>query len=221
MPAEVPWNDQGDPQLELMDPGRKLALGMRRACAVCGRQLRPGRPVYRAFSQADAAQIRMNEVRFSHDSGGPGHLSCMLYATHACPYLATPTSRLGKESKVNPGGRRGSRAAVLGFQDFRLLLHEPTGPYFSLTDLDPQFGYLELVDDMPYRTPDELIARYQAALEDDAYCANVRGAYWQGREAPPDLLTEVAHGVKRALRKQPDQYVSLLGRDAVALTVPL
>lgn len=221
-PAEAGWTADG-PALASLDQGRKTALGMKRACAVCGRWLEPGRPVYRAFAQADAAQIRLHERELTHDEGGPGHLSCMLYATYACPYLAHPTARLGKDSAVNPGAARGTRPAVLGFTDFRLGLHSPPDPsgLLALHDFDPTFGYLELVDDLPYRQPEDLISRYQAAVEADAYCAAWPANYWTHATPDPDILSVLQSGLQQALATEPDTVIPLLGRQAAMFKTPL
>src|SRR4051794_12979337 len=85
VPAEAPWID-GLPKLAGLDPHRKTALAFNWACNVCGYPMVEGQPVYRAFSQRDAANIRLYQEPVSVESATPGHLSCMLFSMFACPY---------------------------------------------------------------------------------------------------------------------------------------
>lgn len=167
VPAEAGWDD-GKPILSKVATERKVALGMRRACAVCGYEMPKGTTVYRAFAQSDAAHMRQWERQRSHDLGGPLHLSCILFSAMACPYLREKNSRLGKESMINPGERRGTRAAVMGFKDFGLLIYAAPHAFLDPTKPPPHFAYLNLVEDIGYRDGRELADRYDAALKSDA-----------------------------------------------------
>lgn len=101
----------GKPTFSRNDMDRTVALAINRACALCGFEMAEGHRVYRTFSQGDAADIRIEQSDHTHDTAGPLHLSCALYSSIVCPYLRERTSRLGKASRVNPGGRRGTLAA--------------------------------------------------------------------------------------------------------------
>ncbi|MFF1945147.1 hypothetical protein ACFVWF_23760 [Rhodococcus qingshengii] len=163
IPAEAGWD--GDVAvLSKVGTDRKVALGMRRCCALCGFVMPKGSPVYRAFAQGDAAHMRQFERKVATDPSGPLHLSCILYSAMACPYLRERTSRLTKTSEINPGGRRGTRAAIMGFGDFGLMLHASAHQFL---DPAPHFAYLELVEDIGYRDGEELRERYQAAVVSD------------------------------------------------------
>lgn len=110
----------------------------------------------------------MYERRLTHDRAGPLHHSCMLYAAMVCPYLRERNARLGKASTINPGGKRGTRAAALGFQDFGVMMYAgpPLGP-----DMDPRLpmiAYMDLEEDIHYRDGSELVDRYAAGVEADS-----------------------------------------------------
>ncbi|WP_166906835.1 hypothetical protein [Mycobacterium sp. DL440] len=164
--AEAGWVD-GQPMFSKFDMDRTIALAMHRACALCGYPMPKGHNVYRGFSQGDAAEIRMNQREHSHDLAGPLHLSCALYSAIVCPFLREKTARMGKDSKINPGGKRGSLAAVMGFSDFGLMVLQVPNP--DPEALPPNFmtAYLGLQDDIRYRDGQELLERYYAAVESD------------------------------------------------------
>lgn len=107
VPAEVGWT-AGAPRLSSVSTERKIALGFRRACAVCGYLLPQGSRVYRAFAQGDAAVIRSDQRERAMDPSGPLHKSCVLYSAMTCPHLREKTSRLGSDNAINPGARRGT-----------------------------------------------------------------------------------------------------------------
>jgi hypothetical protein len=166
IPAEAGW-DKGVPLLSSFSIDRTVVLAVNRACAVCGYAMDRGRLAYRAFAQSDAASVRLYERDHTNDNAGPLHLSCVLYSAIVCPYLREKHARLGKRSKINPGGKRGTRAAVMGFRDFALMVNigrRTTNGY------EPQalIQYLQLEDDIPYCEGTELLERFRGAVETDS-----------------------------------------------------
>lgn len=181
VPAEASWTEDGLPLISVVATERKVALALRRACAVCGHHMPKGQPVYRAFAQSDAAQIRGYERELSQDVAGPLHQSCVLYSAIICPYLRERTSRLGKNNKINPGSRRGSLAAVMGFRDMSLLLFAGPHEFLSEDAPVPHVGYIDLADDIKYRDGTELVDRYHAAVKSDRNLIgpSAQRAYWR------------------------------------------
>ena len=200
VPAEAGWPEDGEPAIAVVETARKVGLAIWRPCAVCGHHMPRGQPVYRAFSQVDAAQIRGYEREQSQDLSGPLHKSCVLYSAMVCPYLRERTSRLGKASMIKPGARRGTLAAVMGFRDMALLLfagpHQPLAPGAPL----PHVGYLGLCDDIKYRDGDELADLYADAVDADSALIDVSAErnYWRHDDMPAlerrlwDELTQIA-----------------------------
>ncbi|MFF2621288.1 hypothetical protein [Oerskovia jenensis] len=182
IPAEAIWD--GDvPQIEKGDAARTALLIVNSACAVCGRALIVGRSVYRAFSQRDAAEIRLNEREIATDVNGPTHLSCILYSTFACPYLAQPKAQLGADTMYAERGRRGTRPAVLGFEGYSLLVPPGAQP--------PLAGFNNLVEDLPYRAPQDLFSRYEHAVEEEAsWLDGAPAHYWGAGTDQAALLDE-------------------------------
>ena len=168
VPAEAGWGEENRPLIALVDSMRKVGLLTVRACAVCGFRMAEGRPVYRAFSQADAAQIRGYEREFSHDLAGPLHKSCTLYSVLVCPYLRQRNARLGKASTIQPGARRGTLAAVMGFQDMCLMVYARSHQFMAPNEPPPYAGYLGLVEDIKYHDGIELKDAYVSAVAEDA-----------------------------------------------------
>jgi hypothetical protein len=164
--AEAGWVD-GILMFSKFDMDRTIALAMHRACALCGYPMPKGHNVYRAFSQGDAAEIRMNQREHSHDLAGPLHLSCVLYSAIVCPFLREKTARIGKESGINPGGKRGGLAAVMGFKDLGLMVLERLNPNPETRPPNFMTAYLGLQDDIRYRDGQELVERYHEAVEAD------------------------------------------------------
>lgn len=164
--AEAGWVN-GEPSFSKFDMDRTIALVLHRACALCGFPMPPGHNVYRCFAQGDAAEIRMNQRAHSHDLAGPLHLSCALYSAIVCPFLREKTSRMGKDSNINPGGKRGSLASVMGFEDLGLMVLETPNPNPETRPPNFMTAYLGLVDDIRYRDGSELVDRYYAAVKAD------------------------------------------------------
>lgn len=211
VPAEAGW-ENGTPILAKVGQDRKVALGMRRACAVCGYEMPRGSHVYRAFAQGDAAEIRMNERDRSEDPSGPLHLSCILYSSMVCPYLRERTSRLAKSSDVNPGGRRGTRAAIMGFKNFGIMM-----PAWNHQFLDPapHFAYLKLIEDIGYKDGGELADRYAAAVEADAAIIDVAKPrlFWTSDEQDQRNLGRALKADFATIsRADPDYFTELLGQ---------
>lgn len=161
--AEAGWED-GKPIFSKFSVERTVTLAVNRGCSLCGHLMPSGRNVYRAFAQGDAAHIRGYEQDHAYDPSGPLHLSCILYSAIVCPYLREKTARLGKDSTVNPGGRRGSLAAVMGFKNYGLMLAVDPPPGVQPM---PKIGYMGLDEDIRYRDGDELRDQYAAAVLSD------------------------------------------------------
>jgi hypothetical protein len=164
--AEAGWVD-GEPMFSKFDMDRTIALAIHRACALCGYPMPQGTNLYRAFAQGDAAEIRMNQTKHSHDLAGPLHRSCILYSTIVCPFLREKTARMNKDSHINPGGKRGSLAAVMGFGDMGLMILERPNPNPETWPTNFMIAYLDLDEDIRYRDGSELLDRYQEAVESD------------------------------------------------------
>lgn len=227
VPAEAPWVPSG-PRLADIDPHRTAALGFSRACAVCGFTLPAGRPVWRTLSQRDAAYARGYNRELDVDPGMAGHLSCMIYSAFACPYWASPAGRLRKDSKVQPGAPRGTRPAIRGFSDIWILLSEDLsrpilgGPESGATNA--LFGYVKLVEDLPFKDPSDLRARYDAALAEDLERLDLSSdrSFWT--DAPADLARLQAvleEGVRALETTRPVREVSYNGDDRAAFELPL
>jgi len=198
VPAEAPWNADGSAALAEMDVDRALILGFHRACAVCGYSLNRERPVFRAFSQGDAARIRLEQSDMAPEFSGPVHRSCILFSMIVCPYMREPTARLGKQSKIKPGGRRGTRAAVMGFDDYVVMMAD------AATDEPPiQFGFVKLVEDRPYKHGIELLPDLDLAVQDDSKridVANTRPLYWPGGGRPESAIRGEARRLAQRVR---------------------
>lgn len=186
VPAEAGWTEDNEPRIAMVGTDRKFALAMRRGCAVCGFFMQKGRSVYRAFSQADASQIRGYERESSQDLAGPLHKSCVLFSAIVCPYLRERTSRLGKNSQFGPGERRGTLAAVMGFEDMSVLVGAEPHTFLGENSPVPHVGYLRLRDDIKYRDGEELIDLYLAAVTEDAEFIDTTKdrLYWTNDDLP-------------------------------------
>jgi hypothetical protein len=210
-PAEAGW-ESGKPILSKVATDRKVALGLRRACAVCGYEIPKDTTVYRAFAQGDAAHMRQHERERSHDLGGPVHLSCILYSAMACPYLRERNSRLGKESEISPGARRGTRAAIIGFQDFGLLIPAHPHAFLDPEQPPPHFSYQTMVEDIGYRDGAELAERYEAAIVTDALLIDTSRPrhYWTDSAADVKALGKALHSDFAELSKRQPMYQQII-----------
>lgn len=206
-PAEAGWQD-GQPVLSKVATDRKVALGIRRCCAVCGYEMPKGTLVYRAWAQGDAAHMRQYERKHSHDLGGPLHLSCTLFSAMACPYLREKNSRLGKASEINPGARRGTRAAIMGFDDFGLLIYAEPHNFLDPALPPPHFAYVELVADIGYRDGSELADQYEAAIEADAKIIDTSRTrlYWTDSRGDLESLESALLTAFRMLAQSKSAY---------------
>lgn len=227
VPAEAPWLPEG-PRLAGLDPHRTAALGFRRACTVCGFLLAEGRTVWRNLSQKDAAHARVTNSAFDVDPGMAGHLSCMIYSAFACPYWSSPVGRLGKDSAIQPGAPRGTRPAVLGFEEVLLMTSDDISRPFlggaGSGATNALFGYVELVADHPFKQPQDLFPVYDTALSQDLADMNRTGerAYWTASATDQDRLTETLDaGMRAMVRTEPIQAVSYNDEDWSAFAVPL
>jgi hypothetical protein len=195
--AEAGWED-GKPVFNKFSIERTLVLAINRACALCGYPMPKGTNVYRAFAQSDAAIIRGYEREHSHDLAGPLHFSCVLYSAIVCPYLREKTARLGKTSTINPGGKRGTRAAVMGFEDLGVMVAQGSatgGPIAT-----PKIAYMGLVQDIHYKQGDELRERYAAGVQADAAIIDMtrERLFWTDSEADKAaLMSALTHGAQQ------------------------
>jgi hypothetical protein len=227
VPAEAPWTTTG-PRLADIDPHRTAALGFLRACTVCGFVLAEGQTVWRNLSQKDAAHARGFNRQLDVDPGMAGHLSCMIYSAFACPYWASSAGRLGKNSKIEPGARRGTRPSILGFGDIWMLVSEDDsrpflgGPGTGATNA--LFGYVELVGDLAFRDPQDLVGDYETALAADLNNIDLKAsrAHWTNSPTDERRMTEILGAGVRAMRATPPvQAVSYNGDHRVAFGLPL
>jgi hypothetical protein len=207
-----------------MDPHQTAALAFVRACNVCGFPLPFGAPVWRNFSQKVAAHARLEGQELAVDAGFAGHLSCMLYSAFACPYWASSAGRLGKASLVEPGAKRGTRPAVLGFADVCYFVREDASRPALGPDAHPLIGYIDLVDDIGFREPSDLLDRYQAAVEADeaAIDPTAPRAYWRRDETDQAHIQRVIDDAFATMSAtQPTQYINYANEDYMAFPLPL
>lgn len=206
VPAEAPWTDEG-PRLAGLDPHRSVGLAIHRACCVCGFSLVEGQLVWRTLSQKDAAKTRVHDSYVSVDTGFGGHLSCMIYSAFACPYWASSAGKLGKSSAINPGAPRGTRPSILGHRDIWIMIHEdPRRPFLgppSSNPAEPLFAYVDLMGDVPFRDPQDLLDRYEEALCEDSKAIDIAAnrQYWK-RSDEDQLNALISQGL-RALEGRP------------------
>lgn len=173
VPAESSWRD-GMPMLSTFDKARTLAIALKSSCSQCGLPFRTDDLYWRIFSQRDAAYARLsgNSLTLS----APGHEVCMLYAALACPFWARGKARLGRKSLLEPGAKRGSLAALIGFGSVVLLVQ----PGMSLLGEGRptfRFHYRDQSADLRFRDPhQDLVDRYEALM------GREQAADWDGLE---------------------------------------
>lgn len=219
VPAEVPWLPS-KPMLSKFDPYRTTALSFLFSCNVCGYPLSAAKPLYRIFTQRDAAFSRLDPS--TDELGMAGHLSCMLYSAMVCPFWRTPSSRLSKSSTIEPGAKRGSRPAVQGFSSISLLL-PAQGNIFGAEGPDISFLYHTLVDDIPFREPTELLPRYLELMVSESadILSGNRRSYWAGSSDERKSLSTYVMGRLRSLTKrEPDELVAIRGEHRAVFQLP-
>lgn len=214
MPAEAAWTEDG-PVIETLGKSQTFALAFTRACAVCGYRLEPGETVWRLFTQVEASSRRMMRENLQ-ELANPGHLLCMLYSSQICPFWSRAEARLGKESELAPGAKRGTRAALLGFDNHYLLLPLNTDIHSA------QFLYRHLTDDIPFKSPAELADRYAEELASEAAPTGER-SYWTNSPADLKSLDRVLRsGQKFTQRTGPARVVdSPTGESFGAFSLPI
>jgi hypothetical protein len=127
VPAITPWPG-GSPAFAQQSSFRTLICLAERRCTVCGTKI-PAGPVYRVVDGDIAEDVALaldtgkRYVNLTPAGEGPGHLSCMLYSAVVCPHLASPGARRKIEVTVGleqlpRGDRRGTQAAVVGFDSY-------------------------------------------------------------------------------------------------------
>ncbi|MET8628037.1 hypothetical protein ABZW30_30575 [Kitasatospora sp. NPDC004669] len=176
VPAITPWQG-GQPQFALTDYGRSADCALERRCSVCGALMARG-PVWRVVGPAVSAAIAEAIAagrpyrNLAPTMEGPGHRSCMLYASMVCPYLARPNARRrvtagstadGVTSAAVRGAARGGTGAVVGFGDYE----------YAVTETRVLFRFLDVVEFLPHESADEHLAELRAEL--------ARAAEAQGR----------------------------------------
>ncbi|MBC2644998.1 hypothetical protein [Rhodococcus sp. 3A] len=220
VPAEAGWQD-GKPILSKVSTSRKVALGMRRACAVCGYPMPKGTTVYRAFAQADAAHMRQHERERAQDPSGPLHYSCILYSAMVCPHLREKNARMSKDSDINPGGRRGTLAAIMGFRDFGLMVYAQPHQFLDPAVPEPNFIYLEMLEDITYRDGEELRGRYEDAVDADSVLIDTKRArvFWTDDASDEKALGRALKDDFKALNRKPDFYQAIQGQGQFAAHV--
>ncbi|WP_344447089.1 hypothetical protein [Kitasatospora nipponensis] len=165
VPAITPWEEGGQPQFALTDYARSAQCANGRLCSVCGTLMARG-PVWRVVgateSEAIAGALAAGQPyrNLAPTLEGPGHRSCMLYASMVCPYLARSTARRGLSGSgddeltghLRRGERRGESGAVVGFGDYE----------FAVTGSRVLFRFLDVVEYLPHDDAaeqlDELVA---------------------------------------------------------------
>jgi len=214
VPAEAAWTVEG-PVIDELGQAQNFALGFTRSCAVCGYRLAPDATVWRLFNQVEAS-ARRRQRRNLLEVANPGHLLCMLYSSQICPFWSRPEARLGTDSLLAPGARRGALVALLGFDNYQLLL--PLGSNVQ----SARFLYLNLIEDIPFRSPVELTPRYTQALAAEEAPVGER-AYWSNSEVDLRRLERVLRkGEKVTLRRGPEREVESPAGDVFgAFSLPL
>lgn len=213
VPAEADWDDDG-PHVKEIGQDNAMALAFARACAVCGYRLVLDQPVWRVFTQGEAA-YRRQERQVSRETTNPGHLVCMLYAAQVCPFLRSSGARLGKDSTTSPGARRGTLPALLGYEDYQLLLPENR-------PIDrPEFLYRRLVGDVRYRKAEDLAERYTDELTTATVPAGPR-SYWTNTDQDVAAMQKVLKGGQRVVQgRSPADRVLSGGVPFAAFDLPV
>ncbi|MFG2847280.1 hypothetical protein ACGF12_29515 [Kitasatospora sp. NPDC048296] len=167
VPAITPWQD-GQPQFALTDYGRSADCALGRRCSVCGALMARG-PVWRVVGAAESAAIAEAIAagrpyrNLAPTMEGPGHRSCMLYASMVCPYLARTNARRkvtaestadGLTAAAVRGAARGGTGAVVGFDDYE----------YAVTETRVLFRFLDVVEFLPHESADEHLAELRAEL---------------------------------------------------------
>jgi hypothetical protein len=90
---------------------------------------------------------------------------------------------------ISPGAKRGTLAAILGFENLGLMVPQGLPPGVFAT---PKIAYIGLADDIRYRDGNELRDRYAAAVESDssAIDMSVPRLFWADEPGEVDALKE-------------------------------
>lgn len=173
--AHLPIPAQCYPCPVTPDPARRLALGLRRRCAICGTKLGTG-PVYNIWNSGeDLSWEKHPGGVFTNHSPGPMHKSCAVFSALSCPYLRHPTSRA---RKTTPRGE----AAVMGFHQYGIAFFtEPTTPFGTLW----LWGYTGPAEHTPFVSARELLPAYDQAICADAQVIDLPSRlYWLADNDP-------------------------------------
>jgi hypothetical protein len=183
-------------------------------CSVCGGEFGGDEPQWHAVDGAAVPYIRYTLNRRAEFAQPmltrevPAHRVCLLYATIACPFLASPNARRrhdagGLAPGVRAGHRRGEQAALVAYAGYEV--QRPAGR----RDLVFQLALTTPIALITYRTGAELLTLLEQALadgdeptgaqpdsfgrDDDAVAAELRRYLAAGAwRAPVRQLTAVA-----------------------------
>ncbi len=155
---------------------RLRALGLRRACSICGYPMSPDRPVYRMWT----CEPPPDQTVFRMGGMSPMHRSCAIYSALSCPHLRHAEAR-GHYSE--PRGEM----TILGFRRYGLIFKDDGPP-----EIDG-WGYLDYCDLIPCgESWRELVPAYEQALADDHIDTSYR-LHWTGGTPDDDArLAECA-----------------------------
>jgi hypothetical protein len=145
------------------DNTRSLALAFRRRCSECGCAMPPG-PVYRVFfSEPWAVQEDREHPGgvFTRPAPGAMHRSCAFFSAQICPFLRYSTARRrGVDYKATRG-----TAEIAGFNQWGLAFFTEETVWGGLW----LFGYFDVAERIPYRTPKDLARGPRRRREGDRH----------------------------------------------------
>ncbi|WP_157901033.1 hypothetical protein [Mycobacterium terramassiliense] len=166
---------------------RELALGLRRACSMCGYPMPRGKPVYHVFTTSPQQHLHSAHGGgvVTHPSPGPMHRSCAAYSTASCPFLKYRQSRRRSARHVTRGD-----AEIVGFENFGMVFFaEPT----RRGDLR-EWGYLGQCEGVPYASWKDMARMYDAMIAADAKVIDTSKPrlYWTDSDLDRGRLMECA-----------------------------
>ena len=167
--AITPWRD-GQPQFGFTSTERVLVCAVERRCAICGLPLRPGEAwrvvgADEAVAILDALDRGVEYANAAPTVEPPGHRACMLYSAMACPFLARPNARRGRDVTIGDltvgrgdarGQVEGIGGAVVGFRGYELRHAAVVA-----------FTFTGLIDCAPHGLGDDHFATLAAIVRDE------------------------------------------------------
>jgi hypothetical protein len=154
------------------DPARELALGLRRACSMCGYAMPAGHPVYNVFTTSPQQHLHAEYDGgvFTHPSPGPMHASCAAYSTMACPFLKYRQSRRRSARQVMRG-----KAEIVGFGNYGLVFFTEPNRRGELRN----WAYFGQCEGIPYVSWKDVAAMYDEMVAADAKIIDTKlRLYW-------------------------------------------